>query len=82
LDQYRGQYIYNLAEIKSFCKNQPINCPLALHKNYTMNASLFLSVDDGQHYAFGSGNVNEFSYYLKNIKIIFEFIIYHSIGKI
>lgn len=52
-------YIYNVANIRSFCKNQPNECPLVMHKNYTMDASIFLSADDGQpySYAYGSRNV-------------------------
>jgi len=59
IDGYRNRYNWDLTNIESFCKNQPNDCPLIFHKNYTMDASIFLSVDDAQdeHTAFGSRNV-------------------------
>ncbi len=67
MDGYRDRYIYNLGNIQSFCKSQPNECPLVMHKNYTIDTSIFLSEDDEQShsYGFGSRNVLKTSYLIK-----------------
>ena len=59
IDGYRNRYVYPVAYNERFCKSEAKQCPLELHKEYTIHRQLFLSKDDEstEHTGFGSRNV-------------------------
>jgi hypothetical protein len=61
IQYYNDYYTWPLAEFKSFCAIQPNDCPIVMHKNYTLETSLLLSSNKDQLHNSGRQNVSKIS---------------------
>jgi hypothetical protein len=61
IQYYNDYYTWPLAEFKSFCAIQPNDCPIVMHKNYTLETPLLLSSNKDQLHNSGRQNVSKIS---------------------